>query len=96
MTKFNKIIKEIHDNSDFFDIDYGDLINNFDTNDTDEKEKTNLQLSLVNIAFLDAVRGDISRPKFIDRILTIFRKEFIEDIKMRSSEKEDFKNDESL
>lgn len=93
MTKFTRAIKEIIDNNDFFDIDYNDLLNNFDTNDTEEKEKTSMQLSLVNIAFLDAVRGDVSRPKFIDRILTIFRKEFIEDIKMRG---EEFKNNESI
>ena len=93
MTKFTKVIKEMHDNNDFFDIDYNDLLNNFDTNDTDEKEKTSMQLSLVNVAFVDAVRGDVSRPKFIDRILTIFRKEFIEDIKMRG---EEFKKDESI
>lgn len=93
MTKFTRAIKEIHDNNDFFDIDYNDLLNNFDTNDTEEKEKTSVQLSLVNIAFVDFIRGDVSRPKFIDRILTIFRKEFIEDIKMRG---EEFKNNESI
>jgi len=82
------MIKDIVDNSDFFEIDYQDLINNFDTNDTDEKDRLNLQLSLVNVAFVDAVRGDISRPKFIDRILTIFRREMIEDIKNRLPEHE--------
>jgi hypothetical protein len=84
--KFNKMIKDIVDNSDFFEIDYQDLINNFDTNDTDEKDRCNLQLSLTNVAFVDAVRGDISRPKFIDRLLTIFRKEMISDIKNRMPE----------
>lgn len=82
--KFNKAIKDIYDNNDFFNIDYGDVINNFDTNDLDEKEIVNMRLSLVNIAFIDSIRGDISRPKFIDRILTIFRQEFIEDAKMRN------------
>jgi hypothetical protein len=56
-----------------------------------------MQLSVVNIAFLDAVRGDVSRPKFIDRILTIFRKEFIDDIKYRQVvEGEEFKGNESV
>ena len=97
MTKFTKAIKEIHDNNDFFDIDYQDILNNFDTNDTDEKEKTSMQLSLVNIAFLDAIRGPISRPKYLDKIISIYRNEFIEDIKMRGDEeKEGFKNNESI
>jgi hypothetical protein len=97
VTKFTKTIKEIHDNNEFFDIDYNDLLNNFDTNDIEEKEKTSMQLSVVNIAFLDAVRGDVSRPKFIDRILTIFRKEFIDDIKYRQVvEGEEFKGNESV
>lgn len=82
--KFHKNIKEIQENSDFFDIDYDDLLQNFDTNDTDEKVRLNLQLSLVNVAFMDAIRGDISRPKFIDRILTIYRKEWIDDLRYRT------------
>ena len=99
--KFTKSIKEIHDNNEFFDIDYNDLLNNFDTNDTDEKEKTSIQLSVVNIAFIDFIRGDVSRPRFIDRILTIFRKEFIDDIKMREHQDDDeegevFKKNESV
>ena len=82
--RFQKNIKEIQDNTDFFDIDYDDLLANFDTNqDTDEKVRLNLQLSLVNVAFMDAIRGDITRPKFIDRIISIYRKEWIEDIKYR-------------
>ena len=80
------MIKEIHEHSDFFDIDYKDLIDNFDTDDTEEKEKLSLQLSLVNVAFLDNIRGDISRPRFIDRILTIFRREMLEDVKNRMSD----------
>ena len=84
--KFNKVIKEMHENNDFFDIDYNDLLNNFDTNDTDEKEKTSMQLSLVNIAFIDFIRGPISRPRFMDQLITIFRKEYIEDIKNRTAE----------
>jgi hypothetical protein len=94
LTKFTKTIKEIHDNNEFFDIDYNDLLNNFDTNDTDEKEKTSMQLSVVNIAFIDFVRGPISRPRYLDQILTIFRKEFIEDIKYRKGE--EFKDHESV
>jgi hypothetical protein len=76
------MIKEIHENSDFFEIDYTDVLNNFDTDDTEEKVKMSLQLSLVNVAFLDATRGMISRPRFLDKIISIYRKEFLEDIKV--------------
>lgn len=87
MIKFDKTIKDIIENNDFFGIDYQDLLDNFDAhNETDEKVKVAMQLSLVNIAFIDAVRGDISRPKFIDRILTIFRREFIGDVTDRIPE----------
>lgn len=89
MVKFHKNIKEIQDNSDFFDIDYDDLLQNFDTNDTDEKVKLNMQFSLVNIAFVDAIRGDITRPKFIDRILTIYRNEWINDLRYRTETEEE-------
>ena len=83
--KFNKAIKDITvDNQDFFNLDYEDILRNFDTDDTDNKVRVSMDLSEVNVAFIDSVRGDISRPKFIDRILTIFRKEFIEDIKNRN------------
>lgn len=86
--KFNKAIKDITvDNQDFFNLDYEDILRNFDTDDTDNKVRVSMDLSEVNVAFLDSVRGDISRPKFIDRILTIFRKEFIEDIKNRLPQK---------
>jgi hypothetical protein len=81
--KFNKTIKDIQDNSEFFDIDYNDVLNNFDTDDTDEKDMISMRLSVVNIAFIDAVRGDITRPKFVDRLITIFRKEFLDDIRYR-------------
>lgn len=83
--RFNKTIKEIHDNSDFFDIDYNDILQNFDNDDTEDKVKVTMQLSLVNVAFLDAIRGDISRPKYIDRLISIFRKEFLDDIRYRVS-----------
>ena len=86
--KFNKTIKEIQENNDFFDIDYEDLLANFDTDDIDEKVALSIRYSVVNIAFVDAVRGDIPRPKFIDKLLTIFRKEFIEDIRFRVTEKD--------
>lgn len=84
--KFSKNIREIQDNSEFFDIDYEDVLQNFDTDDIEEKVRLNLQVSLVNVAFLDAIRGPISRPKFIDRILSIYRKEWIEDIRYRVEE----------
>ena len=88
--RFQKNIKEIQDNTDFFDIDYDDLLANFDTNqDTDEKVRLNLQLSLVNVAFMDSIRGDITRPKFIDRIITIYRKEWIEDLRYRISKEDE-------
>lgn len=87
--KFNKMIKDIVDNNEFFGIDYQDLINNFDTTDEDdEKDRLNLQLSLINVAFIDNVRGPVSRPKYIDRILTVYRREMIEDIKNRLPEEE--------
>lgn len=89
MTKFTKNIKEIQENNDFFGIDYNDLLENFDeNNETDEKDGVSMQLSVVNIAFLDSIRGPISRPKFIDRLLTIYRREFLEDIKSRIPEEE--------
>ena len=81
--KFNKAIKDIQENNDFFNIDYEDVLRNFDTDDTDKKVKISLELSLVNVAFLDSTRGPISRPKYLDRILSIYRREFIEDIKNR-------------
>lgn len=84
--KFNKTIKDIQDNSDFFDIDYNDLLQNFDTDDLSKKVNVTFSLSLTNVAFIDSVRGDITRPKFVDRLLTIFRKEFIEDIRYRVSD----------
>lgn len=83
MGRFDKIIKEIHDNNDFFEIDYNDVLNNFDTDELDEKVKVSMQLSLVNVAFLDAIRGLISRPRFLDKIISIYRKEFLEDVKYR-------------
>ena len=84
-TKFTKNIKEIQDSNEFFGIDYEDLVQNFDRNNETEDEKVgvSMQLSLVNIAFLDSIRGPISRPKFLDRILTIYRREFIDDVKIR-------------
>lgn len=83
------MIKDIVDNNEFFGIDYQDLINNFDTTDEDdEKDRLNLQLSLINVAFIDNVRGPVSRPKYIDRILTVYRREMIEDIKNRLPEEE--------
>ena len=85
--KFNKTIKEIHESNDFFNIDYDDVLRNFDTDDTEKKVRVSMDLSEVNVAFVDSTRGDISRPKYIDRILTIFRKEFIEDIKNRLPQK---------
>jgi hypothetical protein len=86
--KFNKVIKEIQDNNEFFDIDYKDLLANFDTDDIEEKVKVGMDLSLVNVAFVDSVRGEISRPRFINKILTIFRKEFLDDIRYRIIEEE--------
>ncbi len=84
MTKFTRNIKEIQDNNEFFDFDYNDLLENFDTNnETDEKDNVSFQLSVINIAFIDSIRGPISRPKFIDRLLTGYRREWIEDIKAR-------------
>ena len=87
MTKFTRNIKEIQDNNEFFDFDYNDLLENFDTNnETDEKDNVSFQLSVINIAFIDSIRGPISRPKFIDRLLTGYRREWIEDIKNRLPE----------
>ena len=85
MTKFAKNIKEIQDNSEFFDIDYKDLLQNFDINNevNDEKVQITLSLSLINVAFLDSIRGPISRPRFLDKILTLYRREWIEDIRYR-------------
>ena len=86
MTKFTKNIKEIQDN-EFFNFDYKDLVQNFDTNSElnngDEKVQITAQLSLINVAFIDFIRGDISRPKFIDKILTIYRREFVNDVRYR-------------
>ena len=84
MTKFTKNIKEVQDN-EFFNFDYKDLVQNFDTNSeiNDEKVQVSPQLSIINIAFVDFIRGDISRPKFIDKILTIYRREFVNDVKYR-------------
>jgi len=87
LTKFTRNIKEIQDNNEFFDFDYNDLLENFDTNnETDEKDNVSFQLSVINIAFIDSIRGPISRPKFIDRLLTGYRREWIEDIKNRLPE----------
>ena len=90
MTKFTKNIKEIQDN-EFFNFDYKDLVQNFDTNSelNDEKVQITPQLSLINVAFIDFIRGDISRPKFIDKILTIYRREFVNDVKYRLDTEED-------
>lgn len=88
--KFNKIIKEIHETNDFFNIDYEDVLENFDVDeDNDETVPVAMRLSIVNVAFLDAVRGIISRPKYLDKIISIYRKEFIEDIKNRIPEEEE-------
>ena len=83
--KFNKTIREIQDNNDFFNIDYEDVLKNFDVDvdDNDEKVNVSMKLSIVNVAFVDAIRGIISRPKFIDKILDIYRHEWIEDLKYR-------------
>ena len=93
MTKFSKNIKELQDSNEFFNFDYKDLVENFDTNseinNNDEKVQISPQLSLINVAFVDFVRGDISRPKFIDRILTIYRREFVNDVKYRLDTEED-------
>jgi hypothetical protein len=87
LTKFSKNIKELQDSNEFFNFDYKDLVENFDTNsESDEKVQISPQLSLINVAFVDFVRGDISRPKFIDRILTIYRREFVNDVKYRLEE----------
>lgn len=83
MIRFNKTIKEVFESNDFFGIDYKDLIENFDTDDDEEKVTVSMKLSLVNVAFLDNVRGIISRPKYTDKIISIYRKEFIEDAKNR-------------
>ena len=84
MTKFTKNIKEIQDSNEFFDIDYKDLIQNFDiNNETEDKVGISLQLSLINVAFLDSIRGPISRPKFLDKIITLYRREWIDDIRYR-------------
>lgn len=95
MIKFNKTIREIQDNNEFFNIDYEDVLRNFDTDDDEEKVTVSMKLSLVNVAFLDAVRGDISRPRFIDRLLTIFRTEFINDIKFRVTDKSELSNNDT-
>ena len=42
--KFNKTIKEIFETNDFFDIDYKDLIENFDTDDDEEKVNVSMKL----------------------------------------------------
>ena len=63
LTRFTKSIKEIHDNNEFFDIDYKDLLKNFDTDESDDKEKCIMQLSLVNVAFVDSIRGDNFSPQ---------------------------------
>ena len=90
MTKFTRNIKEIQDNNEFFDFDYNDILENFDTNnETDEKDNVSFQLSVINIAFIDSIRGPISRPKFIDRLLTGYRREWIEDIKNRLPDEEE-------
>ena len=90
MTKFTKNIKEIQDTNDLFEIDYKDLIQNFDiNNETDEKVQITLGLSIVNVAFLDSIRGPISRPKFLDKIITIYRREFVNDIKYRLEDDRD-------
>lgn len=81
--KFNKAIKGIHENNEFFNIDYDDVVKSFDTDDNEEKVMVSMRLSLVNVAFLDSVRGIISRPRYVDRILDIYRNEFIEDVKNR-------------
>lgn len=95
--KFDRAIKDIYESNDFFKIDYEDLLENFDTDDTDEKEKIGLSLSVVNIAFVDSVRGLISRPRYINEILSIYRKEFIEDVRNRLPEKEKgFKNNDNV
>jgi hypothetical protein len=88
--KFNKTIREIQDNNDFFNIDYEDVLKNFDVDvdDNDEKVNMSMKLSLVNVAFVDAIRGIISRPKFIDKILDIYRHEWIEDLKYRIVDKD--------
>lgn len=90
MTKFTRNIKEIQDNNEFFDFDYNDILENFDTNnETDEKDNVSFQLSVINIAFIDSIRGPISRPKFIDRLLTGYRREWIEDIRYRVNDNND-------
>jgi hypothetical protein len=93
LTKFTKSIKEIQDSNDFFEIDYSDILQNFDTNnETEDKVSLSMQLSLINVAFLDSIRGPISRPKFIDKLLTLYRREWIEDIRYRGSDKDNKEN----
>jgi hypothetical protein len=92
MTKFTKSIKEIQDSNDFFEIDYSDILQNFDiNNETEDKVPLSMQLSLINVAFLDSIRGPISRPKFIDKLLTLYRREWIEDIRYRTNDNKDNK-----
>ncbi len=89
MTKFTRNIREIQNDNEFFDFDYDDILENFDRdNETDDKADVSFQLSVINIAFIDSIRGPISRPKFIDRLLTGYRREWIEDIKARMPESE--------
>lgn len=79
--RFTQAIESIKENNEFFNIDYNDLLTNFDRDIDTGKEKVTLSLTIQNIAFIDFVRGDISRTKFLDKIITIFRNEFVESVK---------------
>lgn len=92
--RFTNAIANIKENNEFFNIDYNDLISNFDKDIDTGKEKITMMLTIQNIAFLDFVRGDISRTKFLDKIITIFRNEFVESVKNDiNNEGDKLKND---
>lgn len=89
--KFTKIIKNIKENNDFFNIDYNDLIHNFSKDDEESgRDKVTMELTIQNLAFVDSIRGDIPRNRFIDKLLTNFRHEFIVGISDYNKTVEDF------
>lgn len=81
MRKFQKIIKDIKEDNEFFNIDYEDIINNFSEDNKEAgTERLSVSLDIQNIAFMDSIRGDYPRNKFINRIISVFRKEFVESV----------------